>query len=319
MQVSSSTSTIRRARQASPRTLQRENNGGSGRFIEVDKEAPIPAVVLAGSSSLRGAEKSHPADNKCLWNVMGKALVEYVVQALHQAGCTPICVATSEDVKEQMQRLMGHAACVAVASGPAVSDTLLAGMAVMPSAKRILVATGDLPLLTAEAVDHFLSEALASGAELVYSIVRRQSLTGTYALGERLFVPLNEGEFSGGNLFLMSPDLITRCVPVLKRMYAARKKPIAMARLIGLPFLLRFLVALAARPSHSPSRRLCVGALKRLGLHPLDIPSIIHRAEQLLHCTASVVISPYPEVCFDVDKPSDLRVAEAILAERTKE
>ncbi len=252
----------------------------------------IPAIILAGGSREDKVAAAQGKPVKALCVVGGRPLVCYVVDAVSGAGLRPIVVATSPEAVEEMDKAVGGGAAVVAADGPRFTDTIRAGLAAVPDAERVLLATGDLPALTAEAVRRFVDEALASGAELVYATVRADTLDGAMAAGKRVRVKLREGKFVGGNLVLASPALVRRAVKLIEGAFSARKSAIGLARLLGFSFVLRF-------------------ALGRL-----DIPAIVRRAESLLGCTAAVVISPDPEVCFDMDHPEDLALAEEVLAAR---
>ncbi len=254
----------------------------------------FPTVVLAAGSARDKVAAAAGLPVKALVPLRGRPLVDYVVAAVREATAGPIVVATAPPAADAVARALGDRAQVRVAEGPRLTDTLLAGMAAFPDAPRVLLATADLPLLTPQSVRHFTDEAERTGADVVYSVVRREDLPGPYAAGRRLLVRLGGLRITGGNLVSITPVFIQRALPVVERAFVSRKNPFALAGLLGLGFLLRFLCG------------------------RLDIPTIIRRAEPILDCSAAVIVSPFPEVCFDMDKPEQLDVAERILAERDK-
>lgn len=256
--------------------------------------SPFPTVVLAGGSGRDRLAAAAGLPVKALIPLRGRPLVDYVVAAVHEAAFGPIVVATAQAAAEPIARALGDRAQVRVAKGPRITDTLLAGMAAFPDAPRVLLATADLPLLTPESIRHFTDEAERTGADFVYSVVRREDLPGPYAAGRRLLVRLGDLRLTGGNLFFITPAFMQHALPVLERAFANRKNPITLAGLLGFSFIIRFL------------------------LGRLDIPTIIRRAEPVLGCSAAVVISPFPEVSFDIDRPVQLEVAERVLADRDK-
>lgn len=259
------------------------------------QDAPsVPTIVLAGGSDSDKLAKGAGCWVKSLVPVDGRPMLDYMVDALLEAGCSPIVVVTSEAALDDVRDVVRDRALVVAAQGDRVTDTLLAGLAEVPHARFVLVATGDLPLLTPQSVRHFVSEAVGSGAELCYSIIRREDLTGAYNTGRRTFIRLREGQFTGGNLFLFSSEFAHRAIGIMEKAYAGRKTPLVLARLLGVGLVIRFLLGW------------------------LDLPTIVRRAEHMLDCKAKVVISPYPEVGFDMDKPRDIEVANQILAKRDK-
>ncbi len=77
-----------------------------------------------------------------------------------------------------------------------------------------------------------------------------------------------------------------------KKLVANRKQPIAQARLFGLDLVFKYI-----------SGR-------------LSIPEVEERFAQVMHLKGKAIISRYAEVGVDVDKPSDLKLAEDVLGKR---
>jgi len=71
---------------------------------------------------------------------------------------------------------------------------------------------------------------------------------------------------------------------------ALRKKPLQMARLLGLYYLLKLITG------------------------RLSIAEIERRIEQKLHFKGAAVVTPFAEIGIDVDKPSDLALVREVLA-----
>lgn len=145
---------------------------------------------------------------------------------------------------------------------------------------RVLVATADIPHLTAEAVRFVLGKA--PEAALVYPIVPKEAVEARFPHTRRTYARLKEGVFTGGNLVLLQKELFYRALPLAKKVVALRKRPLALARLIGLDILLKLL-------------------LGRLSLAELEA-----RAGRILGVEAKALITPFPEVGVDVDREEDL-------------
>ncbi len=256
------------------------------------QQTPIAAVILAGGTREDKVAAAYGVPVKALAELRGRPLVSYVVQAIAEADLRPVVVATSAEAADRVQAAAGASAKVVVASGPRFTDTLSSGLEAVASYQRVLLATGDLPLLTPAAVQDFLSEALATGADIVYSTVPRSALGRILSKGRRLFVRLKEGRFTGGNLVLANQQALRCVIETVERAFAGRKSPVALAKLLSVGFVLKYL------------------------LGRLDIPTILRRGEQVLQCKAAVIVSSHPEVCFDIDRPEDLHIAEQALSSR---
>ena len=75
----------------------------------------------------------------------------------------------------------------------------------------------------------------------------------------------------------------------MDRVLTLRKKPWKLAQLLGFSFMLKFF-------------------MQRLSLAELE-----KRVSQLLGVKGVAIISPYPEIGTDVDKPSDFELAERVI------
>jgi hypothetical protein len=145
---------------------------------------------------------------------------------------------------------------------------------------RVLVATADIPHLTPEAVRFVLERA--PEAALVYPIVPKEAVEARFPGNRRTYARLKEGTFTGGNLLLLDKALFFQALPLARRVVALRKRPLALARLIGLDILLKLL------------------------LGRLSLPELEARARRILGVEARALVTPHPEVGVDVDKEEDL-------------
>ena len=75
----------------------------------------------------------------------------------------------------------------------------------------------------------------------------------------------------------------------MEEVFLMRKKPWQLARMFGFVFVVKFFL-----------RQLSLGELEK-------------RASKILGFTSTAIISPYPEIGTDVDKPSDLELAERVM------
>jgi len=179
--------------------------------------------------------------------------------------------------------LLDHVGSRAVSSaGEGIVDSIRAGFAALGGPARALVVTGDLPLLTAQSVDHFCREALQSGASIVYSIINKADCERVFPGGRRTFVRLSDCVFTGGNVAVLSRQFVETQAERLTAAFAGRKNPLRLCSLLGWGFVVRLL------------------------LGKLALVDIAQRGGALLGADVHIVRSPYVEVGFDVDKPSDL-------------
>ena len=100
-----------------------------------------------------------------------------------------------------------------------------------------------------------------------------------------------EGIVTGGNLFLIRSELIEQCLEMGVKLVERRKNPLAMARLFGFGLVWQYL-----------TRRLSIEMAEQ-------------RFYQVMGIRGKGIISPYAEIGVDIDKPSDLNLAQEKLSE----
>jgi GTP:adenosylcobinamide-phosphate guanylyltransferase len=244
----------------------------------------IAAIVLAGGVDRGEIAAQTGVIHRPLLEVGGRPILLTTLAALR--GAAAVATVT----------LVGPEPVQAVAPADAVDarapegDTFLGsitqGLAAAPtSTDHLLLITSDLPLITAEAIDDFVRRSLGSGAEVCYPIIPKDSCERRFPGGRRTYVRLREGTFTGGNAVLTTRSFLERSQGLIARLYAARKNPLKLATLFGLPFLLGLLTG------------------------RLTIPQLEARASAIISGQVAAIISHYPELGFDVDKVEDLEVA----------
>ncbi|HOB81618.1 MAG TPA: nucleotidyltransferase family protein [Peptococcaceae bacterium] len=245
------------------------------------------AIVLAG-----GANSLVKIGDRCA--------VEYVIEALRGSSYVdrmiiagPVealrerCLqdGTRQGLPEKKMTLQ-----VVKAGATPVESFRQAYSLVPPETGRLLLVTGDIPLLTAEAIDHFIETCRALEGDFFYPIVSKKVNEEKYPGVERTYVSLREGVFTGGNLILLKTGIVQKCLQEAEQIVRLRKRPIALASHIGWKVLWSYL-----------TRRLSIEQAER-------------EVSRLLGGVKGVgVISPYPEIGLDVDKESDLRVVKKAL------
>ncbi|MBC9784176.1 nucleotidyltransferase family protein [Heliobacterium chlorum] len=242
----------------------------------------MDALILAAGRN-DGPLKAYGVSMEALIPLSGRPMTDYVVQAL----------ANSRDIErvvvvgpvELRARYAGDRRITVVSGGDDHLDSLRRGLAALPSTDGyILIATGDLPLLTRQVVADFLSRCREIDGDVYYPVVRREKCEERFPGVRRTFVRMREGEFTGGNLFLVRRRVIDGAMGKAHQFICLRKRPLALSRLLGWPFVLRFLF-----------RR-------------LSIDQAQERMSAIFGFRAVCVISPCPELGIDIDKPADLEM-----------
>ena len=249
----------------------------------------MDALVLAGGYASPELAEATGCTDRALIPIEGRPMIAHVLAALR---ATPAI---------ERIAVVGHEATLAIAADvvpvPAqdrMVDNLTAGLSTL-GAERVLVCTCDIPLVTSASFEALLARAAACELEMVYPVVRRTTCEAACPTGKRTYATLRDGEFTGGNAVLVPGRAIGNITRLVDAAYNARKNPLGLAKLLGTGFLIKFL-----------SKRLTIAEIER-------------KAVQLLGCRAGAVEMRDAAIAFDVDKLSDLRVAEQVLKQRALE
>jgi GTP:adenosylcobinamide-phosphate guanylyltransferase len=247
-------------------------------------QTKVDAVILAGGDG----EVIDPQQRfKGLVPIAGKPLVEWVVEAFRSAeliGEIAVVIPTAEGLGpwvDSVDKL--------VVSNRDFMDNVIAGAAAFREDRPIMVATGDIPLLTGPAIDTFIAAGLATGADFVYPLVRRESIEAASPGAQRTYFKLKTGRFTGGNAMLVSPRLLAPARELGQRMFNDRKNSVALVRTAGFGFVVKFLLGRLA---------------------PEDL---VDKIRELLGGVGAAVVLDDPAIAMDVDKPSDLELVEGQL------
>lgn len=247
----------------------------------------VDAVILAGGDG----EVIDPTQRfKGLVSIAGKPLVEWVVDAFRSAeriGEIAVVIPTAENLGGWVDRVDKL-----VVSNRDFMDNAIAGAAAFRTDRPVLVATGDIPLLSGPAIDAFVEAGLATGAEFVYPIVSQGSVEAAYPGAQRTYFKLKSGRYTGGNAMLVDPKLMPAARDLGQRLFNDRKNAVALVRVAGFGFVVKFVL----------------GRLEPEGL--------ADKIRDLLGGTGAAVALDDPSIAMDVDKPADLELVERLLLDR---
>jgi len=261
------------------------------------KGSLLAAVVLAG----RSAEENDPLATyslgrpKGLIPIAGRPMISYVVGALAGSRYVQrvVIVGLSPEDCPPLPAPVEH-----VPAQGDMLDNAEAGIRhaahLLPGLEAVLVSSSDLPLLTPAIVDQFIEECLETDHDLYYGVVERSVMESRFPTSRRTYVRLAEGEFAGGDIFLVRPGAVLADRELWRRLTQARKNPLQQARLLG---------------GIWPLVKILTG---RMGL-----AEAARRASEALNLRGRAIVCSYPEVGMDVDKPFQLEIARAELEARS--
>jgi hypothetical protein len=153
----------------------------------------------------------------------------------------------------------------------------------------VLITTADHALLTPEMIDYFCEHAERNSADFSAGLATAEVIMKAYPQSVRTFFRFGTDRVSGCNLFAVANVNGLRILEKWQYLEQSRKKPWRLVAAFGPLALIRF----------------AVGALSLEGAF-----SVVSKRLGLI---AKPVLMPFAEAAIDVDKPSDLELAEVIL------
>jgi len=249
----------------------------------------VNVILLAGAANTGPLKDTSPVTNEALIEIDGKPMVQYVIDGLRQSKEVHriVVVAPPGEIEPHVRGEQLEF----VPSAGHIIDNVVAAARTLPKDAQILIATCDIPLINGETIDGLVSLCRQKPADLYYPLIEKRVIEAKYPTTKRTYVTLREGTYTGGNVFLASPDIIERTAPKARKFLDYRKNPLKMSGLLGVTFLIRYMV------------------LKNLNLMELE-----KKVSSMWELNGAVVICPWPEIGIDVDKPIDLDLVRAILA-----
>ncbi|MEN6643580.1 MAG: nucleotidyltransferase family protein [Armatimonadia bacterium] len=244
----------------------------------------LGAIIMANGEADKLACKVGAA-HKALIDIEGRSMIERVAEAVQASGAVDQVVVACRKGGCVAEALAGKIP-LAESEDPTFLGGMQAGFNAMPDVDRALLVTCDMPLLTPEAVRHFADEARThTDADMVYAMVEVERTRQAYPETRRTAIRLKEGNYTAAGVTVVSRRFVEECGPLVMAAFGARKSKIAMARILGGSFLVRF----------------------ALGM--LSVDDVVKRAEELLGCGCATVNLPFAECGFDVDSEADLIAA----------
>lgn len=245
------------------------------------------AIVLAGGPRDVVAQTNPAAPNKAFIKIGGIELVARTLAALRASPFIETIIVVAP--------LSAHAhPSLALADelrpdGKRIGDSLASGIRGLDPHAHALITPSDLPIISTAAINQYVSQAAALDAEITYGCLERRNHEAAYPQVPHTWARLRDGTFCGCGIITLRPRTYPMLAGVIEKLGAARKNPFALASLFGWDVLLRF-------------------ALRRLSIADAEA-----RASKILGASVRAVISTYPDIAVNVDRVSDIALAEELV------
>lgn len=253
-------------------------------------------VIVTAGGIPRPDEPLYPltqGKSKALLEVAGKPMIQWVLDALGGSemiehvmviGLPPTPQITCRKPLTWFEN-----------QGGMVANILHGGREIIknnPACRGILVASSDVPGLTAEMVDWLAKIVAASDYDVYYNVIARADMEKEFPGSRRTYMHLKDCEVTGGDVNAISADLVRKQSPVWNRLIETRKNPLKQAAILGFDTLLLIL----------------------LGWMSLAQAEAV--ASKRLDVRGKVIRCPYAPMGMDVDKPRQLELLQAYLANK---
>ncbi|MBP6786853.1 MAG: hypothetical protein KA170_04640, partial [Candidatus Promineofilum sp.] len=159
-----------------------------------------------------------------------------------------------------------------------------------PDASAILGCTADIPAITPMMVDGFIEACQPWDRGVYYNFVSREKIESRFPNSNRTYSKISGTEVASGGMIVVQSAIVERNRALLEMLTAARKHPWRIARIVGLPFLLKFLF-----------RR-------------VTFADIEATAGRIIGAPVQIVLSSPAEVAMDGDKPFQVDMLRAEFA-----
>ncbi|MCD6216264.1 nucleotidyltransferase family protein [bacterium] len=251
----------------------------------------IPALILAGGPTPSSLQEVTEEKERAFIQLAGKPMVAHTVDNIRKnMFLSSLTIIGNVD---RLKELFKEDSFKYLEDSGSLLDNLMFGLRELEQHRRVLILTADIPLITADIIASTLLECHKTDAECYYPIVSKTIIEKKFPGGKRTYIALREGQFSGGNIFLVSPKALLRNEDVFRRLIHDRKNVPKLVGFLGFSFLLRLLLGM------------------------LDIPLLEKKTSQILGVTVKAIVSPNAEIAVDVDKESDYLIVTRFL-ERKK-
>lgn len=250
----------------------------------------MTAVVLAGGPADELSATTPGAPNKAFVSIEGATLVERTLRALGDASSVSRIIVVAPRSMHGSLALSRAGECRP--DGERIRDSLRAGLSGLPADADVLISTSDLPVLTAASVDDFIERARGKDADLTYGCIEKRVHQAKYPAVPHTWAPLRDGTYCGTGFVTIRPRVWPSLERFIEQLGHARKNPLRLAQLFGWNILLRF------------------------ATHRLTIAQAEERASRVIGARVRAVISPYAEIGVNVDRLSDIPLAEQLVRAR---
>lgn len=257
----------------------------------------MDALVMAGGIP-QPDEPLYPYTRgkpKAMVDILGKPMVQWVLDALsgaHKVENIVLIGLTEESGLTCVKPL------TFLPNRIGMIENILGGIKkiteINPSASRLLLVSSDIPGITSAMVDWEIETTSDTDVDLCYNVVKREVMEDRYPGSRRTFTKLKGMEICGGDMNVLRTAVASMNTDIWEKLIDSRKNPVRQAAIMGFDTLLLIL------------------------LRVITLDEAVKKVTARLQMTGKAIVCPYAEIGMDVDKPNQLELVRADLANQDK-
>lgn len=246
----------------------------------------VDAILPAGGRIDGAFADETGTEIKALIRFDGRTLLERAIRAIRESGRVSRIVVVGP---EELRRSSVEADALIPDSGSGPENHRRGLEWLRPSTERVLILTTDLPFVRPESITAFI-DSCPPDIDICLPVLRREAFESEYPGSPATWVRLRDGEWTLASAALITPVALDSQCAHIDRVFALRKSNLALARLLGPAFILRYLT------------------------RGLRIEDVEEKCRQIVGCSGAAVPDCPPDLAFDIDLPEEYRYALSYLA-----
>jgi len=255
----------------------------------------MDAIVTAGGVPQPGEPlyEYTQGSSKALLDVSGKPMIQWVLDALTATSTIDrvLIMGLPADSEISCPKLVSYLP----SQGDMVAN-IRAGISellrINPQAQHVLLASSDIPCITSEMVDWVVKTTMQTDEDAYYNVISRQVMEKRFPTSNRSYIKLKDVEVCGADMNVVATRLVTTNDEIWIKLVSARKNALKQAALLGFDTLFLLL------------------------LHAITMEAAVKKVTKRLNITGRAILCPYAEVGMDIDKPHQLEILRADLAQQ---
>ncbi len=244
------------------------------------------AILPAGGTVDATLAAASGTSNKALIKFGDQTILSRTLACLRESGMIRRTVVVGPD--DVHQSLSGSDVDILLPAGQSGPDNILSGLQALlelpDKPQKVVVVTTDLPFLTPDMVRDFIASC-PPDSDICLPLCSKADYQRRFPNSNSTFVPLKDGVWTAGCLYLLDVEALQRAKPHIDRLFEVRKSKVGMVRVLGFKFLVKFITK------------------------TLTVRDIERKIETLLNCSGSAILNSAPELAFDIDYLDDYEYA----------